>query len=133
VIGVQTFTLKSARDGDTLDRKGIPCTEYVSTVLPGCLLQPDAARENVTNIDYTESTYKLVSEPFPAALGSKADDLVVDDSTGTVYRVLGIIVYPGPNGLPHHVVMNVVVPSGLDAVTAAPESPQIIDSEEGYS
>lgn len=131
MIGTQSFTLHSAQSGGALDRKNIPAVSYVNTVLPGCLLQPDAVKETGSNIDYTEATYRLVSEPFPAALGAKADDLVVDDSTGTIYRVLGAIVYPGPNNMPHHVVMSVAAPSGLNAVLAAPLSPEIIASETG--
>jgi hypothetical protein len=118
VIGSETFILMSAQPG-TADRKNIAATEYVSTTLPGCLSQPVDVSEDESNVDYALATYMITSEPFPAALGAKTDDLLQNATPGALvfgmqYRVIGAKVYPGPNGMPHHVVMYATVPSGLN-------------------
>jgi len=119
VIGVQTFIFWSKTPGP-LDRKNIPQETYTPTTIPGCLLQPARVAAQGTNIDYAEATSQLISHPFPAALAAKSADLVQDQLAGTVYRVIGTIVYPAPNGIPHHVVLYLVLPTGLDPKLVAP-------------
>lgn len=97
-----------------VDRKNITETVYVSTTVTGCLLQPVNVVEDVSNIDYALTTYMFTSEPFPAALAMKADDMIKDPNTGDLYRVIGTKIFPGPNGLAHHVVIYANIPSGLN-------------------
>lgn len=94
---------------------------YVDVIMmPGCLLQPMEVKEEVSNIDYTIGTWMITAEPFVQAITAKPSDLLygptnVYNLSPQLYRIFGTKVFPGPNGLPHHVVFFCETPSGLNA------------------
>ena len=111
MIGAQKVTYQTASSGSR-DRKNIATITYTDSVMYGSL-QPMEVQETVSNIDYAIERYKFVTSPTPVAVAAKVTDRLIDAS-GTTYRVFGAKVQPRINGAPHHVVIMLENPSGLN-------------------
>lgn len=128
MIGGKTLTVWSEQQGNP-DRKGIPAKSYIGAQVHGCQIQPRSVKEDVTNIDYAIRLFNIFAPATETALAVKTTDYVQDGpisgsstitdltqvtENGQIYRVIGAKRWNTLSGRPHHVTIEVEIPSGTD-------------------
>lgn len=99
--GNDAVTFVSKSDTGAEDRLGVKAPEEVSTVQPGCSLQPMGVRDQIGNTQFSSASHKCISPPTEVVAACKAEDRL--EFGGVDFRVVGVKKYRDFRGRLDHV------------------------------